>query len=204
MAGEMLRAEGFTDVRYVQGDKSVDHSVWIASGEMDFSINYVPIHVASIDAGVPIKVLAGLHSGCLELIANDSVERITDLRGKRVGVFTLDSPQYVLVALMAAYVGLDPVNDIEWVIEEHNFAEGFVAGKFDAFLGQPTRVAGAARQENRPYDPQHDHRRAVVAAFLLHDFRHCGLCEQIPDSDETGSAGPSSRVPTSARPIRLG
>ncbi len=41
---------------------------------------------------------------------------------------------------MAAYVGLDPVNDIEWVIEEHNLAEGFVAGKFDAFLGQPTRV----------------------------------------------------------------
>ena len=140
MAGELLRSEGFTDVRYVQGDKNVDHSVWIARGQMDFSINYVPIHLASIEAGVPIKVLGGLHSGCLELIANDSVESITDLRGKRVGVFTLDSPQYVLVSLMAAYVGLDPVNDIEWVIEENNFAEGFVAGKFDAFLGQPTRV----------------------------------------------------------------
>jgi NitT/TauT family transport system substrate-binding protein len=145
MAGELLRAEGFTDVRYVQGDKKVDHSVWIANNEMDFSVNYVPIHVASIDAGVPIRVLAGLHSGCLELIANDSVERITDLRGKRVGVYTLDSPPYVLVSLMAAYVGLDPVNDIEWVIEEHNFAEGFVAGKFDAFLGQPPRT-----QELRP------------------------------------------------------
>ena len=117
MAGEMLRAEGFTDVRYVQGDTSVDQSVWIANNEMDFSVNYVPIHVASIEAGVPIRVLAGLHSGCLELIANDSVKSITDLRGKRVGVFTLDTPQYVLVSLMAAYVGLDPVNDIEWVIE---------------------------------------------------------------------------------------
>jgi NitT/TauT family transport system substrate-binding protein len=140
IAGEMLRAEGFTDVRYVQGDTSVDHSVWIANNETDFSVNYVPIHVASIDAGVPIRVLAGLHSGCLELIANDSVERITDLRGKRVGVYTLDSPPYVLVSLMASYVGLDPVNDIEWVIEEHNFAEGFVEGKFDAFLGQPPRT----------------------------------------------------------------
>jgi NitT/TauT family transport system substrate-binding protein len=140
IAGEMLRAEGFTDVRYLQGDTSVDHSVWISNNEMDFSVNYVPIHVASIDVGVPIRVLGGLHSGCLELIANDSVEGITDLRGKRVGVFTLDSPQYVLVSLMAAYVGLDPVNDIEWVIEEHNFAEGFVEGKFDAFLGQPPRT----------------------------------------------------------------
>ncbi|TKC95270.1 MAG: hypothetical protein E5W98_36170, partial [Mesorhizobium sp.] len=66
-------------------------------------MNYVPIHLASIDAGVPIRVLAGLHSGCLELIANDSVKLISGLRGKRVGVFTLDSPQYVLVSLMAAY-----------------------------------------------------------------------------------------------------
>ena len=65
---------------------------------------------------MPIKVLGGLHSGCLELIANDSVHGIMDLRGKRVGVFTLASPQYVFVSLMAAYVGLDPVNDIEWVI----------------------------------------------------------------------------------------
>ncbi|MER8974463.1 MULTISPECIES: ABC transporter substrate-binding protein [unclassified Mesorhizobium] len=140
LAGEMLRAEGFTDVRYVQGDKKVDHSAWIANGETDFSVNYVPIHLASIDAGVPIRVLSGLHSGCLELIANDSVKGISDLRGKRVGVFTLDSPQYLLVSLMAAYVGLDPVNDIEWVIEEHNFAEGFVEGKYDAVLGQPPRT----------------------------------------------------------------
>ena len=41
---------------------------------------------------------------------------------------------------MAAYVGLDPIKEIEWVIEEHNFAEGFVQGKYDAFLGQPPRT----------------------------------------------------------------
>ena len=37
LAEEMLRAEGFTDVRYVQGDNNVDHSAWIANGETDFS-----------------------------------------------------------------------------------------------------------------------------------------------------------------------
>ena len=42
--------------------------------------------IASIDAGVPIKVLTGLHTGCLELIANESIRSFTDLRGKRVGV----------------------------------------------------------------------------------------------------------------------
>ena len=139
LAGELLRAEGFTDVRYVQGDTSVDHSVWIANGEMDFSVNYVPIHVASIEAGVPIKVLAGLHSGCLELIANDSVESITDLRGKRVGVL----PRFAAVRVGRSDGRLCRARSRQRHRMGHRrtqFAEGFVEGKFDAFLGQPTRV----------------------------------------------------------------
>ena len=46
-------------------------------------------HIRSIDKGVPIKVLSGLHVGCLELIANDSVQSIADLKGKRSASMTL-------------------------------------------------------------------------------------------------------------------
>ncbi|AZO74101.1 MAG: ABC transporter substrate-binding protein [Mesorhizobium sp.] len=141
LAGELLRADGFTDVRYIQGDPKLDQSVWIAIGETDFSINYVPVHVRSIDAGVPIRVLGGLHVGCLELLANDRVKTITDLKGKRVGVHDLDAPSYVLVALMAAYVGLDPANDIDWVIEPDKPTKAFADGKFDAYLFTSPQVA---------------------------------------------------------------
>ncbi len=110
-------------------------------------MNYVPVHLTSIDTGVPIKVLAGLHAGCMELIANDSVKDITDLRGKRVGTFTLDSLSYTMVALMAAYVGLDPAKDIEWVIWKGKAAEGFVAGKVRRIPVHATRTAAAARQK---------------------------------------------------------
>ena len=41
---------------------------------------------AQIQGGVPIKVLAGMHAGCLELIANDSIRSIADLKGRRVGI----------------------------------------------------------------------------------------------------------------------
>jgi NitT/TauT family transport system substrate-binding protein len=142
MAGELLRADGFTDVRYVQGDPKLDQSEWIANGVTDFSINYVPIHVASIDAGVPIKVLAGLHSGCQELIANNSIQSILALKGKRVGIHILNkSLSHVMVALMAAYVGLDPVNDIEWVADmDAGIVKLFVEGKVDAFLATPPSV----------------------------------------------------------------
>ena len=86
LAGELLRADGFPDVQYVQGDNGVsDSSQWVARGEMDFDFNMPSMHAASIDAGVPIKVPSGAHL-CLELRANDSVNSISDLKGKRVGI----------------------------------------------------------------------------------------------------------------------
>jgi NitT/TauT family transport system substrate-binding protein len=138
IAGELMRAEGLTDVRYVEGDKSVNQSVWIARGETDFSVNFAPNQVASIAAGVPIKVLTGLHSGCLELIAKESIRSVTDLRGKRVGVNGFNNSRHVWLSLMSAYVGLDPVNDIQWVLtNDVKPTELFVEGKIDAFLGTP-------------------------------------------------------------------
>jgi NitT/TauT family transport system substrate-binding protein len=77
-----------------------------------------------------------MHSGCLELIANDSVRTITDLKGKRVGVDKFTSSPHVWVTLIAAYVGLDPDRDIQWVTSPDATAmELFVDGKIDVFLG---------------------------------------------------------------------
>jgi NitT/TauT family transport system substrate-binding protein len=137
-ADSLLRAEGFSDSRFVECDS--DSSQWIARGALDFDWNYPAIHLASIEAGVPIIVLAGMHSGCLELIANDSVRTVAELRGKKVGVQSVraqPSP-YVWVTLMAAYIGLDPVRDIEWVTRDDVSAmQLFIEGKIDAFLAAP-------------------------------------------------------------------
>jgi len=135
IAHELLRAEGFTDIRYVQGDPKFDQSVWIARGETDFSVNHPPLHITSIDTGVPVKVLAGIHSGCLELIAIESVRSVADLKGKRVGVAYLNGTAHVMLTLMAAYVGLDPVKDIVWVVG--NATKLFGDGEIVAFLGTP-------------------------------------------------------------------
>lgn len=138
IAGELMRAEGLTDVRFVEADRSVDQSEWIARGETDFDLNFPPKQIASIDAGVPIKVLTGLHSGCLEVIAKEGINSIVDLRGKRVGVDGLNNSRHVWLTLMAAYVGLDPVNDIQWIVSEDATPKQlFVEGKIDAFLGTP-------------------------------------------------------------------
>jgi NitT/TauT family transport system substrate-binding protein len=137
VADELLRAEGLTDVRFVE-EQSGDSSQWLARGELDFDWNYAAIHIASIEAGVPIIVLAGMHSGCLELIANDRVHSIADLSGKKVGVYDFGSGPHILVTLMAAYIGLDPARDIEWVASgDATSMQLFVDGRIDAFLGVP-------------------------------------------------------------------
>ena len=70
--------------------------------KVDFDWNYPPAHIRSIAKGVPITVLSGLHIGCLELIANDRVQSIPDLKGKRAGVDDLNGNTYLLLMMIAA------------------------------------------------------------------------------------------------------
>ena len=136
LAGELLRADGFTDVRYVQGDKRVDNTKWLAGGVTDFDFNMPSMHIRTLEAGAPIKVLTGVHVGCFELKANNSINRIADLKGKRVGVWAVNDHPHLFLSLMANYVGLDPVHDIHWV-EGASPMQGFIDGKVDAFLAGP-------------------------------------------------------------------
>jgi NitT/TauT family transport system substrate-binding protein len=132
---ELLRAEGFTDIRYVP-DTPIDA---VARGDIDFDVETAAWLAFNLDAGAPITALAGVHVGCYELFAHDPIQAISDLKGRRVGVPQwLGSSGHLLLASIAAYVGLDPRNDINWVIRDNgDFLEEFVQGGVDAFLGFP-------------------------------------------------------------------
>ena len=137
-AEELLRAEGFADVRYVTVGPGISTSQKIASGEVDFSLNFAAPLVIPIAAGDPITVLAGVHSGCFELFANERIHRIADLKAKSVGVPSLGSGPHVFVASMLTYVGLDPNQDVRWVTSSAVRPKDlFAEGKIDAFLGFP-------------------------------------------------------------------
>ena len=134
---DLLRAEGFAEVRYV-ADEAGRHSEGMARGELDFSLNFAAPLVLSIDAGDPVTVVAGVHSGCFELFAHERVQSVLDLKGRSVGVQGLGSIPHVFLAVMATYVGLDPVNDVNWITSPQvRPKELFAAGQIDAFLGFP-------------------------------------------------------------------
>ena len=137
-AEDRLRTEGFTDVRYVEMD-SAGIPEAIDQGRIDFGLQYSPLVIPAIDAGKSLAVLAGIHVGCFELfVKEEGIHNVADLKGKIVGVQDWGSTAHVLVALMAAHVGLDPAKDIHWTADPKvKPIEQFVEGKIDAVLGFP-------------------------------------------------------------------
>ena len=69
VAGQLLRAEGFTEFRFVDSASSAEISDAVARNTVDFSSHFGSDFVRAIDAGAPITILAGVHVGCFELFA---------------------------------------------------------------------------------------------------------------------------------------
>jgi NitT/TauT family transport system substrate-binding protein len=139
-AEELLRAEGFTDVTYVEQPVGIPVSKFVTGGEADLSMNYVAPNLVRVDQGDPVVFLTGVHVGCFEVFGGPRLRRISDLKGKTVSVTTIGGTDYIFFASIAAYVGLNPRKDIRW--EVHDPDEGlrlFVDGKVDAFIGTPPR-----------------------------------------------------------------
>jgi NitT/TauT family transport system substrate-binding protein len=138
MTEDLLHGEGFTEVQYVEKKTNVEGLQALASGEGDIGQNFLGPTLTLIDAGDPLVLLAGVHVGCLELVGNDRVRAIRDLKGKTVAVLDLGGTAHVFLSSMLAYVGLDPRQDVTWVTHPHAEAVRLlVEGKVDAYLAAP-------------------------------------------------------------------
>ena len=134
----LLRAEGFTDVQYnrVQVTAGVERA--LATGEADISGHFAAPVILRVEAGDPIVIIGGEHTGCFELLGSEKIQTIRDLKGKVVAIPALDPSPYAFLASMVGHVGLDPRKDIRWV--KHPAAESMqllAEGKIDAYLGFP-------------------------------------------------------------------
>src|SRR5262245_8645274 len=138
LAEELLRAEGFTDIRYVERDAGLPNFRALAAGEGDLSTGVTLTFVTQLDVGAPVVILTGLHVGCYELFGTSSVRSIRDLKGKTVSIGAFGAGAHLLLAAMAAYVGLDPNRDIHWVSRPSAESMRLLAeGKIDGFMGFP-------------------------------------------------------------------
>jgi NitT/TauT family transport system substrate-binding protein len=149
---ELLRAEGFADIRYVElteahlrrADAENDGFIsnMIAHGDVDFGREFAPSLVLGMNAGASVTVLSGLHLGCFEIFGKKEIRTLGDLRGKTVGVDIYKAaPGKPLLTIMARLVGLDPTKDLHWVTDPSRPPmDLFVEGKIDAFLAAPPEL----------------------------------------------------------------
>ena len=138
VAEELLRGEGFLEIQYVTKSSPGEIGKALASGEADINLHFAGPLILSSDAGEPIVILSGSHVGCFELFGTDKVRAIRDLKGKTVAVPAIGSPPYVFLSIMAAYVGLNPAKDINWIARPPAESMRMLAeSKIDAYLGFP-------------------------------------------------------------------
>jgi len=137
VAAELLRAEGFTEVQYTRFEATNPYPAFVR-GDIDIGMAFVAPFLLQVDAGVPIVLLSGVHTGCFELFGNESVRAIRDLKRKTVGVPGLGTAHHVFLSAMAAHVGLDPGRDITWFTHHPDESADILAeGKVAALIGFP-------------------------------------------------------------------
>ena len=139
VAEELLKSEGFTDVQYLRDDASGSlPNPLLASGAIDINSQFSAPTIIRVEASDPIVFLGGLHVGCFELFGTEKIRAVRDLKGKRVAIPALGSPSHVFLASMAAYVGLDPSWEINFVMYPPAQSMQLLAdGKIDALLNFP-------------------------------------------------------------------
>jgi NitT/TauT family transport system substrate-binding protein len=137
LAEELLWADGFSEVQYVEATDGFGARV-VAAGGADMMMEFAGVYLTRTDAGDPLVMLGGVQLGCFEVFGGARVRAIRDLKGKRVAVLGEGTPEHVFLSSVVAYVGLDPRRDIRW--ESHPPEESMRLldeDKIDAFAGFP-------------------------------------------------------------------
>jgi NitT/TauT family transport system substrate-binding protein len=146
---ELLRAEGFTNIQYVDVTEACLRradaakmdvvSNMIAHGDVDFGRRFAPSLVMGMSAGAPLTILSGLHLGCFEIFGKKEIRTLGELKGRTIGTSNYNfGGEKTLLSIMASLVGLDPATDFHWVTDPSlQPMDLFVKGEIDAFLAGP-------------------------------------------------------------------
>jgi NitT/TauT family transport system substrate-binding protein len=109
-----FEAEG-VDVTLVSGDFETN-KLGLASGRFPVAngdFGFFP----SAHSGLDIKLVAGLHQGCIQVLSppGSDIRTAADLRGKRIGVDEIGGSPMAVTSVLLANNGIDPQKDVQWI-----------------------------------------------------------------------------------------
>jgi NitT/TauT family transport system substrate-binding protein len=120
----------------------------LLSGDLDYAVCTGP-GIAGAIKGLPIKLVMTTQDklGYL-LLVKPEVQKITDLRGKTIGISTFGSQLYLTSVTLFRQAGMEPGKDVNLLPGGDNTARlaAIDAGKVDAaFVSSPADIFGAKR-----------------------------------------------------------
>ncbi|WP_132252288.1 ABC transporter substrate-binding protein [Methylobacterium segetis] len=88
----------------------------IATGKADAGIGMALRWLKPLEQGFDVKITAGLHGGCLRLLAARSagITDIAGLKGRTIAISDHASPAKNFFGLLLAQAGIDPESGVEW------------------------------------------------------------------------------------------
>src|SRR5471030_515130 len=90
----------------------------------------------SIQQGMNLKVIGGLHKGCIKIVIppNSPIKTAADLRGKNIGVDEIGGTPMSVATIVLADAGINPQTEVTWKpypLDQLN--EAVKKGEVDAF-----------------------------------------------------------------------
>jgi len=141
----------------------------IATAKADAGIGMALRWLKPLEGGFDVKIAAGIHGGCMRLFSQPTggITKITDLKGKSIGVTDLAAPDRNFFSIMLQQAGLDPNKDVDWrVFPGDVLPVALKKGEVQAFaLGDP--LGWVARDRDGLFE---------IANNLTGEFAHRTCC----------------------------
>ncbi|CAI3930402.1 ABC transporter substrate-binding protein [Commensalibacter papalotli (ex Botero et al. 2024)] len=105
------------DVNFIDFAGSVDQMLeTMSTGKADGASGMALRWLKPLQQGFDVKLVAGLHSGCLHLLApqNGTIQTLADLKGKTIGVGDIGGPAKNFFSIRFKEIGIDPEKDVNW------------------------------------------------------------------------------------------
>ena len=125
-----------------------------AAGNSNIGFAFPQAFFNAVENGPKVVLLGGLHPGCVEIWAPQSVGSVKDLKGRSVTVTakTLANLQYSFLAMVLRQAGMDP-KDVNFVVQaDADPLKLYLEGKSDAVFAS---AAGAAALKVNPANKGH-------------------------------------------------
>ncbi|GHV20660.1 ABC transporter substrate-binding protein [Spirochaetia bacterium] len=103
------------NITLVSGVTFEDQRTALAAGKMPVrngDFQYFP----AIHNGIDVKLIGGLHEGCIKILApiNSKITKVADLKGKTIAVDEIGGTPMSVASVAAGHVGIKPQTEITW------------------------------------------------------------------------------------------